>query len=93
MGQTRTDVIAVLSPDNGDGTATVVTMTYSTAMKPGRVIADHGQGAVTVLRSPPAAGQWAAPFAVNCGQCGIGVLCAATADGARAAAADHIAVH
>jgi hypothetical protein len=82
MGQTRTDVIAVLSPDSGDGTSTVVTMTYSVAMKPGRVIAEHGEGAVTVLRSPPAAGQWAAPFAVNC-----------TEDGARAAAVDHIAVH
>jgi hypothetical protein len=91
---TRTDVIAVLSPDNGDGTATVAAMTYSVAPKPGELVTSHGETVETVRRDPPATpgAVWAAPYAVNCGRCGH-VTSTRDQDLAQLAATSHIAAH
>jgi hypothetical protein len=93
-GQTRTDVIAVLSPDNGDGTMTVATMTYSTEPAPGDTVTDHGETVVTVRREPPRApgAAWVAPYSVNCGVHGL-VASLRDKTAAGLAARSHIAAH
>lgn len=69
-----------------------ITATWDVTPSPGRIVADLGRGLTIVRRTPPARGDWIAPYAATCATHGH-LRSRADVDQARDEALAHAASH